>query len=158
MNSEQKFYKKHPIITAIFLAVFSAGLGGIITFSLNKPNPPITHKEQIINIDNIYISTITITNNGPREVSGLLNIDANKNDSFKSLDVIKGNQYAILSNVQDTSGTINFDLPKGATLEVKTASADVVASHVELDKWYETLKKRLMNLLKSKQSNSKPSK
>jgi hypothetical protein len=152
MNNEQKFYKKHPIITAIFIALVGAAASWRVTSSLNNPPLYVIQKEQVIN--NTYNNTYTIMNIGPNEVSGLLNINANKNDSFKSINVIKGDQYTTLSKVQDISGTVKFDIPKGETVVVATASDNVVASSVELDAWYEKLKKRIANLFKANQSKT----
>ncbi|MBI5205262.1 MAG: hypothetical protein HZA11_10125 [Nitrospirae bacterium] len=153
MNKEQKFYKKHPIITAIFIALVSAVGGGVVTSSLKNPPPSVTQKEQVNN--NIYYNTYTITNNnGPNDSSGLLNINANKNDSFKNINIIQGNQYITSSKVQDRSGTVKFDIPKGERIVVATASDVTVASSVELYTWYENLKRRIANLFKSKQSNA----
>jgi len=152
MNKEQKFNKKRPLWSMIIAAVLGGVIVWVITSARNNPPLLVTQKEQIIN--NTYNNTYTIMNIGPNEVSGLLNINANKNDSFKSMDVIKGNQYATLSKVQDISGTIKFDIPKGETVVVATASDVAVASYVELDAWYEKLKRRITNLFKSKQSNT----
>ena len=152
MNNEQKFYKKRPLWSMLITGVFGGVLVWGISSSRNNPPLYVIQKEQVIN--NTYNNTYTIMNIGTHEVSGLLNINANKNDSFKSMDVIKGNQYATLSKVQDISGTIKFDIPKGETVVVATASAVEVASSVELDAWYEKLKRRIMNLFKSKRSNT----
>ena len=152
MNNEQKLNKKHPLWSKIIIGVFVGLIVWGVTSLRNNPPLYVIQKEQVIN--NTYNNTYTIVNIGPNEVSGLLNINANKNDSFKSIAVIKGNQYATLSKVQDISGTIKFDIPKGETVVVATASAVEVASSVELDAWYEKLKRRIMNLFKSKRSNT----
>lgn len=152
MNNEQKFYKKHPLWSMIITGVFVGVLVWGVTSSRNNPPLYVIQKEQVIN--NAYNNTYTIMNIGPNEVSGFLNINADKNDSFKSMDVIKGKQYATLSKVQDISGTIKFDIPKGETVVVATASDVAVASYVELDAWYEKLKRRITNLFKSKQPDT----
>ncbi len=150
MNNEQKFYKKRPIITAIFLIVVSALVGRYLLPSRDTVN--VKEKEQQIN--NFYINTLTITNNGQNDVSGLLNMNTQKNDSFKNINVIQGNQYITSSKVQDRSGTVKFDIPKGERIVVATASDAAVTSYVEFDTWCEKLKRRVTNLFKSKQSNT----
>jgi hypothetical protein len=146
MNKEQKFHKKHPLCAMIAAAVVAGIVVWMVTSSLNKPSLQVIEKEQFIN--NTFNNTYIIMNIGQKEVSGNLNIKVNKNDSFESIDVIKGNQYA---KVQDKSGTIKFDLPKGEIVEVKTVSDNAVVSSVKLDEtWYEKLKKRLTNLFESK--------
>lgn len=151
MNNEQKFYKKHPLWSMIIVGVFVGVIVWVGTSSLK--NPLEIQKEGVV-INNIYINTLTITNNGQNDVSGLLNMNTNKNDSFKSIKVIEGSQYITSSKVQDISGTIKFNLPKGKTVAVATASDAAVASDLELDVWYEKLKRRIANLFKSKQSNT----
>lgn len=147
MNNEQKFYKKHPLWSMIIVGL----IVWVGTSSLK--NPLEIQKEGAV-INNIYINTLTITNNGQNDVSGLLNMNTNKNDSFKSIKVIEGNQYITSSKMQDRSGTVKFDIPKGERIVVATASDAAVASGVELDAWYEKLKRRIANLFKSKQSNT----
>jgi len=116
MGKEEKFYKKRPIISNIISAV----IGGLLIFLITWLLPSVKECKNEVEVNGKFNTGYTLINNGVLTTNGVVQMIST------GFNETKINEYGHIIQKDDNRMIVEYKIPGGETLEIKTATSTSV--------------------------------